>query len=393
MANTSTPRKRRWWLVPLAFVLLLTTGVLAYRSTHLEQWSWFWASRNFIGADIDATSEDNIYVAGNFILHYDGTRWSRAVYPFEKYDLDKTLELCCPRGYRSFAGLFVRPWQEFYCTSQVNDIEIYDETHVYAVGRAGILQSDGVTWSAMPIAEGLVPSPYGLWVQNPNSIYALDSDLGLLYWDGQIWDVLTLPFSFKVNSVGGTTEHAVITGEGPTLLIQKDGSWELVDITPFIDDIELHQTVEEDYGLQPYMVWALESGDIIVEIREQVYYSPLWIGYRMTTYNTRALLLYQNDEWSRINTPEWWQPLEIQSYDGDTFIAYQNVGNIWYYFSKAAGTSYQNWTACSPRIYPELYGFLRFVEQGHLVVYGGEIDAYGNGTTPCRVEYYDRLLW
>ena len=392
MADTPTPRKRRWWLVPLVLVVLLIAGVLIYRTTHLEQWSWFWASRNFIGNDIDAIDENNIYVVGNFILHYDGMRWSRVDYIFEDGISGGTGASLIPANAGKFLGLFYRPRLAYSSQSfNLNDVQAFDVKHVYAVGKAGIFQCDGENWSVMPIANGLTPQPDKVWVQNPTSIYALDDEWGVLHWDGQIWDVLPLPASFKANDIGGTTEHAIITGDGPTLLMETDGVWEQIDITPLISDIDLHEQADASYGLQPRRIWALYYDEIAVEICEYTVGSPLSLGGRIG-YNTRALLLYNDGEWNRIDAPEWWQPDEILSCPGSCLTAY-DFGGIWYQYVEKSDGNGRTWQITYPWLCTVFGGYTAFIDSDHLVVYGANLDIYGNFVSHCRVEYLEITHW
>ena len=280
MADTSTPRKRRWWLVPLVFVML---AALLMADTYLlkpviEKLSWKLASRNFDGWDVAATSPNNIVLVGNRILHFNGLFWYRAPFPLRLVAGEKL----------SKVQFWFEEWDTHWPLVQwfeayLSDVDAYDDNHIYAVGKAGILRYNGLWWSSMPVAEGLDPHPYEIWAQSPDSIYALDEELGALYWDGKQWDTLALPIQgeLDISAIGGTDECMIITGSykdsensGSFVLIRENDTWRSADISPLEAGIELSSY---NYGsLEFDHVWGLEDGRVIVSLSEPLRFPSIF---------------------------------------------------------------------------------------------------------------------
>ena len=401
MADTSTPNKRHWWLVPLALVMLaalLVADIYLLKPT-IEKLSWKLASRNFDGWDITSTSEDNIVLVGSHILHYNGLFWYRAPFPLrlvtgerrgQVYEYENPDEIEWPT-FRAYS-----PYLE--------TVTAYDNTHIYAVGAAGILRYNGLWWSSMPVVEGLVPHPYEIWVQNPDNIYALDIELGVLYWNGRQWNTLSLPVpeSFQAYAIGGTEETPVITGLSGTysygkadervqaILIKEGDTWSSIDITSFFEDFEPD---DDGSALVPLYVWGQDDGRIIIGIYEPIHITPYI--YRLCRY----MLCYNEGMWTDIEPPDlalynsYLATLTHVSSDQEGYLlAYTNYREQMRQVPDLAADSEIYWESTTESIQNNLGAYV-FLNNEQMIMYGGEIDPqglYSHG--PCAVYSYE-LAW
>ena len=399
MTDTSTPRKRRWWLVPLALVMLaalLVADIYLLKPT-IEKLSWKLASRNFDGWDIDATSEDNIVLVGNRILHYNGLFWYRG---------------------RSFSGRAIghKPVLSEYAQEMnfdwpatqwfepyLNDVDAYDDNHIYAVGKAGILRYNGFWWSSMPVVEGLVPHPYEIWAQNPDSVYALDEELGALYWDGKQWDTLSLPLQgeLDISAIGGTDECMIITGSYKDsgnsdnfVLIRENDTWHSADISSLDDGIELSSY--NDGPLEFDHVWGGEDGRIIVSLAEPLRFPPF------LDLSCRRLLCYDQDVWSFFEAPDqtfynawWFRPLYVSIDEQGCLLVYTEDGERMRQITDETGN--RVWQSIDEEDTP-FSGVGTLLDNETLLIYGGEservISTAGTSLVepPCYVNKIE-LTW
>ena len=383
MANTFTPHKRRWWLLPLVLVVL--AGLVIVLRPTITQWSWERASsREFSIYDMDATSENNIVIAGEGILQYNGLWWQYVLYPkIHQSSQDE-------ENYSSDSSIWVA------------DTEICNRTHIYAAcGRQGILRYNGLWWQFMPIAKNYSTHCYQLWAQNSKSIYAVDEILGLLHSDGRMWDKISLPDDFDPSYVGGNDEYIVVLGENleglQDILIQSDGVWSLAGIRPLLANVEPDNDCINDpyceYSLYLDKIWALEDGRIIVRVCQES-------NEHFTVLYTYPLLLYyQNGNWSTIKAPnDSWDPTHIMIDDEGYLLVYGQQGDR--YRQIASGNSNDRaWEEIEGEWPGRILGASVFLNTSELLVYGGEpyiptgvMDPSVELTRPLELKHYE-LTW
>ena len=383
--------RHRFFRFLFLFILL---SFFFFLVTQLDRLTWFWASRDFVGWDISATSQDDIYVVGSHILHYDGKCWYRMDYDAVDRVFSENEEES-----HSFLGLFELPTAWGWAPPDFYDVEAYDAKHIYAGGAAGILQCDGERWSAMPVLDELELYPYDIWVQNPDSIYAVDGTHGLFSWDGQSWRLESQDVTFNrrtietlhVGLLGGNDESVVAIGDGLTLLLNSGDGWQQVDIAPLLENIELHERANDSYGLQLNGVWGLDDGRILVGVWENVFLTP------RVLYNCKCLLCYQDGTWTVIPTPDYWHPWEILIDSHGNLASLNEYGERYQYVTNENEAN-PIWQHIDEEM-NRYWGPFIFLDNSSLLVYGGELYTYASCSDcpamvsiPCRVESYE-LTW
>ncbi len=384
MTDTSTPRRHRWWLVPLALVVLsslLVADTYLLKPT-IEQLSWKLASCNFDGWDIAATSENNIVLVGNRILHYNGLFWYRAPFSFFLADEeDQALQ-----GKQNSEPTLRRSYEP-----PLSVVVAYDATHIYAAGTTGILRFNGLWWSQMPAANGLDAFARMLYVQNPDSIYAITRDNEVLYWNGRLWDNLVLPEQFHASAVSGTDDHVVIVGRNQKAFILTNGIWQEVNIPELVSALELSQYADPDFGLQPLTVYGLDDGRIIIGIYEYIDLGVIEASV------SRLLLCYNGGDWFTVDVPEGQTLLDINVDDTGLLIAFDVFGNRYKQIHTGESLS---WERIDDSAAPYFWGAYTFLDSGEMFVYGQIptrieqpcFDCLPEIKPPCSVEHYE-LAW
>ncbi len=382
MANTFTPHKRRWWLLPLVLVVL--AGLVIVLRPTITQWSWERASsREFSIYDMDATSENNIVLAGAGILRYNGLWWQHITYPQ------------CQEVTQAEENVSADP------IIVVEDIEIWNRTHIYAAcGTQGILRYNGLWWQFMPIARNYSTHCYQLWTQSSKSIYAIDEMLGLLHSDGRIWNKVSLPDGFNPSYVGGNDEYVVVLEENQEglqdILVQSDDVWNLVDIQPLLMDVEPDNDCINasycEYSLYPNKVWALEDGRIIVRVCQEIRLGVV------TLRSCPLLLCYQDEDWSTIESPnDSFYPTHIMADDQRGLLVYGAEGDRYRQIVAEEGSGWA-WQEIEGKWPGRILGFSTLLDTSNLLVYGGEpiptdaIDIPYTLEKPFELEHYE-LTW
>ena len=404
MADISTPHKRRWWLLPLvlaAFATLLVADIYLLKPA-IEQLSWKLASRNFDGWDIAATSENNIVLVGSHILHYNGLFWYQGR-SFFGHAVGQNPEIPEYAQERNIDWPTMQ-WFDTYPNGIYTDVYAYDSRHIYAVGTAGILHYNGLWWSSMPTAWRLDPHPYQIWAQSPRSIYALDRQLGVLYWNGWRWNTLSLPIQGELEfyAVGGTEEHAVITGayetaadRGRFLLIQEGDKWINVDTLPLAAGIP--PDPDKSGPLQLDHIWGLDDGRILASLSEPISFSISQFS------SCRRLLCYEQGEWSAIEVPdsslytlEYWEPRDILADEQGNLLVCTAFDDRMRQTRDESGALVWQAVDETDDINSGLY---TWIDAQNLLVYGGKpvrqtgcLDCWPIVKPPCSLERYE-LAW
>jgi hypothetical protein len=100
-----------------------------------------------------AAAEDDLWVAGFGVRHFDGTRWSEPVYP---------------------TGLPIKA------------LGGVGSQKIWMVGNEGALRAwDGRAWLRVPHDRG--PDFFGLWANAADDVWAVGSNGAILHWDGHVW--------------------------------------------------------------------------------------------------------------------------------------------------------------------------------------------------------------
>ncbi|MEM7032264.1 MAG: hypothetical protein AAF629_22125 [Chloroflexota bacterium] len=155
--------------------------------------------------DISIVTSSDIWVVGDWIMHYDGSTWSVNAVDTEDYNINAIDMISTEKGWT--AGFGSAGWTQ-------DQVIQYESIH----------QFDGSNWQ--PTSNSGLVSLLGLDMVSDNQGWAVGRDGAILHFDGTSWRNEPSPTTSQLNDIGLiSAQQGWAVGENGTLLSYDGLNW------------------------------------------------------------------------------------------------------------------------------------------------------------------------
>ena len=188
-------------------------------------------------ADVWGTGDDNVFVVGTYIAHFNGSTWTEMASPTTHF-LEGSWGTAGNDVFAVGAGGTIvhfdgNEWTEMDSPTEERLHSVWGSASddVFAVGEEGtIMHYDGSGWSLM--ASPTERQLNDVWGSAGDDVFTVGRQGAILHYDGSSWSAVAAPTSENLGGVWGSSESNVFAVGSGTVLHSDGSTWSAMDVPP-----------------------------------------------------------------------------------------------------------------------------------------------------------------